>query len=87
MSQPRSVGAFYYLVFYRSGLVPRLSGWGIGAIVLTFLACLLALFTQKELTTYTIVLLPIAVQEMVLAVWLIAKGFGSPAAGSGARSD
>jgi 4-amino-4-deoxy-L-arabinose transferase-like glycosyltransferase len=83
------VGALlYYVVFYRSGLIPRwLLGWGIGAIVLAFLACLLALFTQNELTTYTILLLPIAVQEMVLAVWLIAQGFNPSALGSGARVD
>jgi hypothetical protein len=76
-----SVGAFlYYCLFYRSRLVPRwLSVWGIGATILMLLACLLALFKQKELTTYTILALPIAVQEMVLAVWLIAKGFNVPA--------
>lgn len=82
-----AVGALlYYIVFYRSGLVPRwLSGWGIAAIILTFFACLLALFSRNELTTYTIVLLPIGVQEMVLAGWLIAKGFDpSP---PGARFD
>jgi hypothetical protein len=78
------VGALlYYLAFYRSRLVPRwLSGSGIVAIVLTFLACVLSLFTQNELTTYTIVLLPIAVQEVVLAVWLIAKGLSSSALGT-----
>ena len=63
-----------------SRLVPRwLSGWGIGAIILLILACLLALFTQNELTTYTILALPLGAQEMVLAVWLIAKGFSTPA--------
>ena len=80
-----SVGALlYYTVLYRAQLVPRwLSGWGLVAIVLTFVACLMALFTQNELTTYTVVLLPLAVQEMALAVWLIARGFNSSAAAQG----
>ena len=74
-----SVGALsYYYLFYRSGLIPRwLSGWGVVAIILTMIACLLALFEQRPLTTYIIILLPIAAQEMVMAVWLIVKGFGS----------
>lgn len=76
-----SVGGFLYsYLFYRSRLVPRwLSGWGIGSIVLMFLACLLALFRQNEVTSYTILAIPIGLQEMVLAVWLIAKGFNAPA--------
>jgi Domain of unknown function (DUF4386) len=73
-------GLLYSYLFYRSRLVPRwLSGWGIGAIILLMLACLLALFRQNELRTYTILALPLGVQEMVLAVWLIAKGFSTPA--------
>lgn len=81
------VGAFlYYCLFYQSRLVPRwLSGWGIGAIALMFLACVLALFGQNEITGYVILALPIAVQEMVLAVWLIAKGFRSSDLESSAR--
>ena len=41
-----SAGAFmYYLVFYRSRLVPRwLSGWGLAATVPMITACLMALF-------------------------------------------
>lgn len=75
-----TVGGFLYsYLFFRSRLVPRwLSSWGIAAIVLLFLACLLALFTQNGLTTYTILAIPLGVQEMVLAVRLIAKGFDVP---------
>jgi len=75
-----SVGAFmYYSLLYRSQLVPRwLSGWGILAIILTLVACLFALFGHHPVTDYVLLVLPIAVQEIVLAVWLIAKGFTSP---------
>lgn len=72
-----SLGALmYYTALYESRLVPRwLSGWGIVAIILTLVACLLAWFNHNAMTTYTVIVLPIAVQEMVLALWLIAKGF------------
>jgi len=76
-----SVGALmYYYLLYRSQLVPRwLSGWGILAIVLILVACLLALFGHHPVTSYVPLVLPIAAQELVLAVWLLAKGFSSPA--------
>ena len=74
------IGALmYYYLLYLSQLVPRwLSGWGILAIILTLVACLLALFGHHPITTYTLLVLPIAVQEIVLAVWLIARGFRTP---------
>ena len=79
-----SVGALlYYWLLYRSNLVPRwLSGWGIAALVLMLAACLLALFNRTPVTSYVILAAPIGVQEMVLAVWLIVRGFSSAALGS-----
>jgi hypothetical protein len=80
-----SLGAFlYYFVFFQSRLVPRwLSGWGIAAIILMMAACMLALFNDSPVTGYTFLALPIALQEMVLAVWLIVKGFSPSAIASG----
>jgi hypothetical protein len=74
-----SLGAFiYYYLFWRSRLIPRwLSGWGIGAAILMATGCVLALFSDEPVTGYVLLFLPIAVQEMVLAVWLIVKGFSS----------
>lgn len=75
-------GLMYYLVFYRSRLIPRwMSGWGIVAVVMGFTASILVVFQVVEpMTTPQIVLnLPIFLQEMVLAAWLISKGF-SPSA-------
>ena len=81
-----SLGAFmYYYLFFQSRLIPRwLSGWGIAATVLMLAACLLALFSGSYVTGYALLILPIAVQEMVLAVWLIVKGFNPSAIASGA---
>ena len=68
----------YYALFYRSQLVPRwLSGWGIAGVLLMISACLMALFSDSPITGYTLLVLPIAVQELVLAGWLLVKGFRS----------
>jgi hypothetical protein len=72
----------YYLIFYRSRLIPRwLSAWGLAGVVLGLAAGLLVLFRSvAPLSSTQVVLnLPIAVQEMVLAVWLIVKGFSPKA--------
>jgi hypothetical protein len=78
------VGALLYSwLLYESNLVPRwLSGWGIAALFLMFAACLLAVFNERPVTSYVILALPIGLQEMGLALWLIAKGFSSAAFGS-----
>lgn len=68
--------SLYYTLFFQSRLVPRwLSGFGIVAIILMMAACVLALFSGNRITSYIPLAAPIAVQEMVLAVWLIVKGF------------
>ena len=72
----------YYYVFYRSRLVPRwLSGWGLAGAALMLVATVYSGFTQGfGFTTVTTVLsAPIGLQEMVLAVWLIVKGFNPSA--------
>jgi hypothetical protein len=66
----------YYALFYRARLVPRwLSVWGLAGALLMMSACLRALFSDNPVTGYTLLILPIAVQEMVLAVRLLVKDF------------
>ena len=66
---------FYYLL-YQSKLIPRwLSVWGLIGATLVLAAGLLGMFGDFLI----FLALPIAVQEMVLAVWLIVKGFNSSA--------
>jgi hypothetical protein len=78
------LGAFmYYYLFFQSRLIPRwLSGFGIVAIILMMVACVLALFSGNLITSYITLAAPIALQEMVLAVWLIVKGFNQTAIAS-----
>ncbi len=70
----------YYWLFYRSHLVPRwLSAWGLVAIASLVVSVVLVISGVVEPMSPPQVLLalPIGVQEMVLAGWLIAKGFRS----------
>jgi hypothetical protein len=75
--------SMYYYLFFQSRLIPRwLSGWGIVAIILMMVACALSLFSGNRITNYIPLAFPIFLQEMVLAVWLIAKGFNPSASAS-----
>ena len=80
---PFGIGTLLYgYVLYRSRLVPRwLSGWGLVAVVLSIGATVYAGFTQDFgfTTVNTLLNVPIGLQEMALAVWLIVKGFNPSA--------
>lgn len=77
---PFVIGAlmFYYLLF-KSRLVPRwLSIWGLAGAVL-YLGAPLASMVGGSLGY---LMAPLAVQEIAMALWLIAKGFNQVAASS-----
>src|SRR5665648_101365 len=79
----------YNYVLYRSRLIPRwLSGLGLVGGALNLVATVNSGFTQDfGFTTVNGVLsAPIGLQEMVLAVWLIVKGFNPSAVRSIAPS-
>jgi hypothetical protein len=81
---PFSIGAsIYYAIFYRTRLVPRwLSVWGLVGSLGTLVSNFAGIFGLIDDSTpvSTLLSMPILVQELVLAVWLIVKGFDSPAA-------
>jgi hypothetical protein len=74
-----SLGALiYHVLFFRTRLVPRwLSLWGIIGAPLSVAACVLALFdvVGVESTANTLLTLPLGLQEIPLALWLIARGY------------
>ncbi len=76
----------FYTVLYQSKLVPRwLSGWGLIAALPYLAAGFLVLFGTIEpmSTTDSLLQMPLGIQEMVLALWLIVKGFNPTAVDSG----
>ncbi len=73
-------GLMFYYLLYQTRLIPRwLSGWGLIGAILYGAVGLIYVFTG---TTLVIVLMPLALQEMVMAVWLIVKGFDPSAIAS-----
>ena len=64
-------------VLYRTKLIPRwLSVWGLVGALLSLVVYLLQFFGINQ---FDLLFFPIALQEMVFAVWLIAKGFNPSA--------
>lgn len=79
------VGALiFYSVLYKSKLVPRfISVWGLIAAAYLLIGSVLIMVEVlagiPELGVELIFTMPIAVNEMVLAIWLIVKGFNPKA--------
>ncbi len=74
---------FYYLLF-KSSLIPRwLSGWGFLAVILLSTGAFLHTFgtfgAMPLMKVMPFFAPPIALQELVMSIWLIVKGF-NPAA-------
>jgi Domain of unknown function (DUF4386) len=73
------VGAgLFYVLLYRSRIVPRwIAVWGLLAIPIYAAADLLAMYGvfAANAPEQVLMFMPMAVQEMVLAVWMIARGF------------
>lgn len=75
-----ALGALMYnTLWYKTKLIPRwLSVWGLIGAIIYLAEPLLLVFGVK----YELLFAPLAVQEMVMAVWLIVKGFNSVATAS-----
>ena len=75
----------YSYIFYKSKLVPRfISILGMTGATLVFICALLVMFgvIQQVSVWGAILALPVAANEMILAVWLIVKGFNESALAS-----
>jgi hypothetical protein len=68
----------FYVLLYRSRIVPRwITLWGFVGIPLYAAAYLLAMYGTigTNSSAQNLLQLPLGVQEMVLAVWMITRGF------------
>lgn len=78
-----SIGAFFYhYIFFKTGIIPRwLALWGLIGVPFTVAAASLGLFqiATPQSTLDTILNLPLGLQEIPLALWLIIRGFNPSA--------
>lgn len=77
-------GMMIYIVFYQTKLVPLwLSGWGFIGAILYFIAHIGGIFGSQQVLSLGsgpgFLMIPLAIQEMVFAVWMIVKGFNQSA--------
>ena len=70
------IGAlFFYILFYRTQVIPKfISVWGILATIILFVITIIKLF-GVNLTILNVLLIPMILNELFLAFWLIIKGF------------
>jgi len=82
---PFALGALMFsFLLYQSRLVPRwLSTWGLVGAALYIVPPLGSMFGLS----FGVLMAPLAVQEMVMAVWLIAKGFNPAAIAVGSAGE
>lgn len=69
-----------FYIFYKTKLIPRwISSWGFFGNTLAMLASFLILFRIIDVIAphFIVLTIPLVLQEIVLAIWLIAKGFNS----------
>lgn len=70
--------ALFYLLLYRSRLVPRwIAVWGLAGVPLYIAAYVLAMYGVIDANSagQNLLQVPLGIQEMVLAVWMISRGF------------
>jgi len=86
-----SLGALiFYSLLYQSNLIPRwLSVWGLIAIIMHLATGFLVIFgLQTGFDTSNFIMnFPIFLQEMVMAAWLIVKGFNPAAIAAGSKTN
>ena len=66
---------FFYILLYRTHIIPRfISVWGIIATIILFIITIIKLF-GVDLNILNALVLPMILNELFLACWLIIKGF------------
>jgi ABC-type multidrug transport system permease subunit len=71
----------FYTMLYQSRLIPRwISGWGFVAALLIGVSTLLGFF---DISAGMLLALPIILNEILLGIWLIVRGFEPSAVASG----
>ena len=66
---------FFYILLYRTQAIPKfISVWGILATLILFIVTIIKLF-GFDLPILNVLLIPMILNELFLAIWLIIKGF------------